>query len=44
MPDNHVQWDDDTGGAGFYIGFAISLWLCLLAVTAAMNLKQWRAL
>jgi hypothetical protein len=36
MPDDHGQWDDDTGGAGFYIGVAVWLWLCLLVVTAAM--------
>ena len=43
MPDDHGQWDDDTGGAGFYVGVAIWLWLCLIAVTASIIVNDWMA-
>lgn len=36
LPDDFGTWEEDNGGAGFYIGVAIWLWLCLLVVTAAM--------
>ena len=43
MPEDYIQWDDDTGGAGFYIGVAIWLWLCLIAVTASIIVNDWMA-
>ncbi len=33
---DHREWADDTGGAGFYIGVAIWLWICLLLIAAAL--------